>query len=165
MKKLNPLTKAIHKYILREPDDNVVLLELVSNTEAEVLDVEGDDYCYKFIGDDIIFDSIVRSDNEPLFSLDFKFLDSIDKKIRNNKTVIDKGNLSPNMVFIKIRSLVKSANMTEDSELRVYFCDIDTCEVNKKLIFNIFKTDDYDTILLVDDFGDEYTITLGGTLC
>lgn len=162
MRKLDMLTKSIHKFILRDPNTNVVLIEVVEDNKAEKVIIEKDDYVFTMIGNDVLFDSIERIDGEPLFSLDFKFLDSIDRKIRNNKTVIDKHNLSPNMVFIKIRRLVKDIDLIGYTDIRVHMCDIDALEIKRTTVYSCWYTTFDKSITLTDEFGDECKLTQGG---
>lgn len=158
MKRLDFITKTIHKYILDEPDENIVLIEVLPNNVKYKI-IEDEDYIYKQYGKFIRFDSLKRTDGEHIFSCNFEFLNTINSNFSKQKVVISKKNLSPRNVHFRLKKLIRNLSIDDiEHTMNMYFCNTEMNEIEKTIEFDICSYSS-SKIVLSDEYGNlEYII-------
>lgn len=158
--KLSSLLRFIIRKIMDEPDDRVIILEILPDEEYEYIETE--DYSfYKYGKNHIEYDSIEKFDGEPVFSTDFGFLNEIAKGCIKDKIKIDKTLIGVNKIKTTIRrTLNKTDFELTGAKFNIYICDVELAKIQRKIRYSITSFDD-DILKLEDMDGYEEEINLG----
>lgn len=160
VRKLDILTSYIHKFVMKDPSNHVILIEVICGSGKKRRVIQ--DYNTTWVGDYLIFDSIKRLDEEDHYSHNFEFLKSLNRDSVRGKYVVNKNNLNIDNVHRALNRLTRDLPYKyEDVVLNIYFCDDERSKIVKKLVFDIISNDDR-ILILVDDLGETEKIYLGG---
>lgn len=160
MSSLSSLLRFIIRKIMDEPDDRVIILEILPDEEYELIETEDYSY-YKYGKYHIEYDTIEKFDGEPIFTTDFGFLNEICKGSIKDKIKIDKTLIGVNKIKTTIRRTLKKTDFKlAGAKLNIYICDIELAKVQRKIRYTIDSFDD-DILKLEDLDGYMEEINLG----